>query len=712
MLQVVFRALGPLEIGVAGRPVPLQGARQRTIMSMLLLSPNRAVSVDALADAVWQGRPPATCRNQIAICVSALRKTFKTEAGVDRLIVTSHPGYLLDAAEHRIDTVEFEALVARAREAARAGRAEQACARYQEALALWRGPALEGVTAERVEAEAARLTELRLTAYEEHAGIRLELGQHRELVGELTTFFRDHPLREQATAHLMLAQYRSGRRAEALETYREWHGLLAEELGIAPGPRLRELHEAVLNDAPGLGAPGESVTLAPVTAALSQLPPDAAAFTGRRTELDQLDRLLVKLGGTALPVASISGSGGVGKTALAVHWAHQVGERFPDGRLFADLRGYDEQEDPHRPGAVLDRFLRALGVPGRQIPSEQHERTALFRSLLDGRRVLIVLDNARSFQQIGPLLPGSGRCCVLITSRDGLGGALAGDYAFVPLHLGPLGRDEAVELLARVAGSERLAADPEGTARLAELCDCLPLALRIAGGRLAAKPHWPVRSLVTRLEDGQRRLDELSPGGRGVRAGFGLSYRDLPATAARMFRLLGLLDLPEFAAWTGAALLDTSPTDAEDLIEQLVDARLLEPLGADAGPVRYRFQNLLRLFARERARAEDSEEERRAAVYRAYGAWLGLAGEAHRRLHGGEHGDVHGPARVHPLPADSVEDLLADPLTWFESERAAIAGLVDQAVQEGEPELACDLMTAGVTLFHDGEGQEDWHLCG
>ncbi|WP_329448394.1 NB-ARC domain-containing protein (plasmid) [Streptomyces sp. NBC_01426] len=714
MLQVVFRILGPLDISADGRPVALQGARQRTIMSMLLLAPGRVVSVDTLADAVWQGNPPATARNQIAICVSALRKTLRTAVGIDDLLVTSHPGYMLHAGEHRIDAVEFEERAAEGREAARRGRTEEARAHFEEALAMWRGPALAGVVAERVEAEAERLTGLRLDMYEQLTALRLDLGQHRELIGELTGFVRAHPLREQALAHLMLAHYRSGRRAEALETYRDGARLLAEELGIDPGPAVQELHEDILADSPKLTLPTTATlqSTAATTTVPAHLPPAPASFTGRHQELATLDRLLDQLDGSSLPVGSITGTGGVGKTALAVHWSHQVAARFPDGQLFADLRGYDEEEEPRRPGAVLDRFLRALGVPGPQIPADQVERTALFRSVLGGRRILIVLDNARSFQQIRPLLPGTSGCCVLVTSRDSMSSRLAGDYALVPLNLGSLEQDESITLLSRVAGDDRLSGDPAGAARLSELCDRLPLALRIAAARLAAKPHWTVRTLVSRLEDQHRRLDELSLDARGVRAGLRLSYRDLPPDTARMFRLLGSLNVTEFSAWAGAALLDIHPVDAEDLIEQLVDAQLLEPLSATAGHVRYRFQDLLRLFARECALAEDGEGELRAALRRACGVWLALTKEAHRKVYGGDYTVVPGSAPLRELPSHLVESLVENPMEWFEAERSSITGLVQQAARGDESAYAWDLTMTSVTLFQNRNYLEDWRECG
>ncbi|MBV6698085.1 tetratricopeptide repeat protein [Kitasatospora aureofaciens] len=722
MLQVVFRILGPLDVQVDGRPVPLSGARQRTILSMLLLSANRVVSVDTLADAVWQGRPPNTFVNQIAICVSGLRKTFKAAVGLDDLIVTVHPGYLLATGEHRIDAAEFEDLIAEAREATRHRRTAEAAELLDEALGLWRGPALEGVVGERVAAEAERLGELRLAVYEEYTALRLDLGRHRELVGELSSFIKENGLREQARAQLMLAQYRSGRRAEALETFREARRLFVDDLGIEPGPLLQKLHDAVLADESWLTAPaavpieepapGPAAAAVAVAAIPAQLPADVAAFTGRSEELAALDRLLAERSDSSvLPVGSITGIGGVGKTALARHWAHRVAARFPDGQLFADLRGYDDSDEPLTPNAVLDRFLRALGVPAAEIPAEPVERADRFRSELGGRRVLVVLDNARSYDQIRWLLPGSGRHCVLVTSRDPIEG-LAGDYDFRHLSLGALDHSEAAELVTKVVGGERLSADPESVSELGALCDGLPLALRIAAARLAGKPHWTVRQLVDRLKDQHRRLDELSEGSRGVRAGFRLSYRGLPADVARMYRLLGLLNMPDFSAWAGAALLDIDPLDAEDLIEQLVDAQLLEVL-ADrrSGQVRYRFQDLLRLFAAECAHEEETPTARAEALRRVCGGLLFLAEEAHRRIYGGDFTVVHGPGPRHRLPDGLVGALVADPMEWFERERSSIVGSVDQAAESGESALAWDLTMTSVTLFQNRNYPEDWRQC-
>lgn len=713
MRQIDFRLLGPLDVQVEGQPVQLGGGRRRTVLAMLLITPGRIVSVDSLIEAVWGEEPPATARNQIAICVTALRKIFRASAGADDLIVTSHPGYILDPDGHRIDLLEMEASVQKARELARAGEAVEANALYKEVLATWRGPALEGVGGGLVDHEAARLEELRLELREERGGLQLQSGQHRSLIADLTALVREHPLRERARAHLMLAQYRAGRRAEALEVFREGRQALVSELGIEPSAELRELHELVLRDS-GDSAPAAEPPQAPAPAARSipsQLPAGVAAFTGRIGELALLDGLLDRCGpgeeDSPLAVAAMSGIGGVGKSALAVHWANEVSSRFPDGQLFADLRGYDESDSPLAPAAVLDRFLRALGVPGPQIPADQQERAALYRSLLDGRRMLIVLDNARTFAQVKPLLPGRGRSCVLITSRDTVDD-VTGHYRVRRIDLNVLTQDEATAMLGAIAGQERITADPEAAAQLGTLCDRLPLALRIAGARLAAKPHWSLRRLIKRLEDQRRRLDELSPAEGGVRASFHLSYRDLPTATATMYRRLGLLAVPDFAAWVGAVVLDTDPLEAEDLIEELVDAQLLEVASARPGePPRYRFQALLRLFAWERAQEEDTAEERHSVLDRALDGWLSLSWAAYQRLYGGEFASLDGVPEP-SLPQLLVEELLTDPMEWMKSEHSAILDVVRQASEADFPRQVWQLALLAASLQESHSYLEEW----
>ncbi|MGC0317260.1 BTAD domain-containing putative transcriptional regulator [Kitasatospora acidiphila] len=708
MGQILFRVLGTLEVESDGRRVPLGGARQRTILSMLLLSPDRIVSVESLVEAVWPAGAPATARNQVAICVAGLRKLFRVSAGITDLIRTEPPGYLLALRGHELDTVAAERLAEAARDAARAGRTDEANALVERALELWRGPVLDGMTAHRIKVAAGRLDERRLELLEERAELQLQLGRHRTLAGELAALVQEHPLREQPRVQLMLAQYRSGRRAEALELFREGRRLMVEELGIEPGPALQTLQTLILQDSPELSRPDHRAGGIPSAPLPAQLLADVAAFTGRAAELARLDRILEEDDATRpLTVAAITGVAGVGKTALAMHWANRVAVRFPDGQLFADLRGYDEQHDPLGPSGALDRFLRALGVPDSRLPQDLDAQAALYRSVLSGKRVLIVLDNVRSFAQVRPLLPGSGRCCVLVTSRDAVDD-VTGDFAVQRVSLPTLSAEEAAVLLSRMAGAQRMAAEPEAAERLGILCDRLPLALRIAAARLVAKPHWSVRSLVDRLEDQRRRLDELSPGCGGVRAGFALSYRYLSPQAAQLYRRLGLLTTPDFASWVGAGLLETDLRQAESLTEQLVDAQLLEvvPGGSGSG-TRYRFQDLLRLYAWERAQEEETASDRIGALRRAYGGWLALAEAAHRRLIGGPAPRLGSAPRTE-LPGDLVSELLKDPMAWFESERSAIVEVISHAAREGRADVAWPLAMYASAFFETRNCLEDW----
>ncbi|WP_280914136.1 AfsR/SARP family transcriptional regulator [Streptomyces sp. SPB4] len=707
---------------VGERPILVGGARQRTILALLLLSPGRIVPVDTLVDVVWNGRPPATARTQVAIVIAALRKAIKTEGVTEEVIVTAHPGYLLRAEGHALDTVTFTGLVAEAETAVRDARPADAARCYAEALALWRGPALAGVGGQLVEDEAARWEEVRINAYEAMTSVQLELGRHQLLLPELAATVREHPLRERTRYHFILAQYRSGRRAEAMESFREARRQFIDELGMDPGPELQELHDAILRDDPSLAyeAPAPAGTDATGDAlgarnrvVPSELPPDVPGFAGRREELTALDTLVDGQGedSRAPTVGLITGVAGVGKTGLAVRWAHRVTERYPDGRLFADLRGYDEHHSPTTAGDILSRFLRSLGVESEEVPNGLEDRIALYRSVLAERRVLLVLDNVRTFAQIRPLLPGSGGCTVLVTSREQLEQLVTWPPR-ARVHLGVLPEDESVELLGRIVGEARIVAAPEDSARLVELCDRLPLALRIAAARLASKPHWSVRHLVTRLSDGRRRLDELSQGESQVRASFELSYRYLHKDAARLYRYLGLLSVPDFTAWVGAALMDQDVLDAERLIEHLVDAQFLEVVGVDAtGQLRYRFQNLMRLYADELAREEESEEDRLAACDRVFRTCLTIAEEAHRREYGGDYGIVHSEVPRREIDAVLLEELLAAPLEWYEAERLSLVALVEQTARTGLSDLAWDLVASMTVLFESRNYLEDWRRC-
>ncbi|WP_441245349.1 AfsR/SARP family transcriptional regulator [Kitasatospora sp. McL0602] len=722
-VQLDFGLLGPLSVAADGRRIAVGGPRQRTILALLLLAPDAIVSVDAMVEAVWQGDPPATARTQVAICIAGLRKIFRAEGCVDELIATAHPGYQFNAGGHRIDLLAFEGMVAAAEQAAAQARTAEAGELYERALGLWRGPVLEGVTGRPVEDEAARLEEVRLACYEASTELQLALGRHLDVIGSLNAVVREHPLRERARHALMLAQYRAGRRAEAMETFREGRRQFIDELGLEPGTPLLQLHDAILRDDPALDLPEASAAEpaeepAPAPAAEQRptpsfLPPNVPAFTGRGAETALLDQLVEHGRSEEQPpgIGFVTGVAGVGKTGLAVHWAHRVSGHFPDGRLYVDLCGHDETHEPTSAADVLSRFLRALGVPSEQIPADPGERTSLYRSLLADRRVLVVLDNARTVAQIRPLLPSNGQCCVIVTSREPMEQLML-RYGAVRVQLGVLPPAEAIELLGRIVPDDKIAADPVQAERLAELCDRLPLALRIAGARLASKAHWSVKHLVARLADERRRLDELSQGESQVRAGFALSYRYLPSDAARLYRRLALLEAPDVTVWAAAALLDVHPFEAERLLEHLVDVQLLEVVGSDGtGQLRFRQQNLLRLFAKERVQAEEDPAEREESLDRALRAWLTIAEQAHRQEYGGDFSLIHGSTPRYPVDELLLEELIASPLDWFEAERLSLIAAVDQSARLGKDELAWDLAVSATVLFETRDYMEDWRSC-
>ena len=721
---LAFHILGPLQVTHATAPVALGGPRERVLLAALLVEHGQVVSGDRLAQALWSDRPPATARHQVAIGVSRLRKAFAAAGAGRDVIATVAPGYL--AAGGWLDARCFEERARQAHDALAAGDRKEAARMLRAALSLWRGPALSGIDRPFAEIEAARLDERRLLVTEEHVGLELDLGRHEELVGDLLALVRAHPLRERLRGLLMLALQRAGRRAEALAVYQDGRRVLVETLGIEPGPQLRAVHQALLRDEPPRrprASPARPGDLVPRPAAPDlrqpaprQLPPDVRGFIGRRAELDALDDLAAVPGATSngagerpLPIGIIAGVAGVGKTGLALHWSHRVMHRFPDGQLYADLRGYDAHREPLPPGAALDGFLRSLGVPGEQVPGGIDERAALFRSVLHGRQVLIVLDNARTPEQVRPLLPGSSSCLVLVSSRDRLDDLVACDGARL-YALDVLSPGEAGDLLSRMAGDRRI--DPATADRIAALCDRLPLAVRIAAARLAIHPHDAPADLADRLADEQRRLPELSQAHRGVRASFALSYRELPGPAAMLFRLLGLLDAADVATWTAAALLGVPEREGADLLDQLVRAGLLEVAGRDgAGQVRYRLHDLMRLYARERNLADDGCAAVRAAVGRFFGAALYLAERGDRCL---------GNPFVFPLYDDSprlesdetvVRRVLADPVAWFAAEHTVLAGAVAQAASLGMPGYAWELTSALGQFLSTHRYTDAWQDC-
>jgi DNA-binding SARP family transcriptional activator len=691
-----YRVLGPVEVWAGGKRLPFNAAKPNALLALGLVNAGRVVSADRIVDAIWTD-PPATAQALVQSYVSTLRREL-ARAGAPDVIVTRSPGYVFQIPAGELDLSRFESGLADGRRAAARGDHATAAELLRAALECWRGPALDGLGADVLRAEARRLDELRLAAQEERIAAELELGREAELVAELTGLLGAHPLRERPRAALMLTLYRLGRRAEALDVYREGVEVLRAELGLDPGDELTRLHTAILRGDPALTPAGATPrnteapsSTDPATGASDQPPAQLPAaiddLIGRQEELGRIEHWLVEHPGTAAPVCAISGAAGNGKTALAVYAAQAISPSFPDGQLYVALRGAD-RTTAVEPREVLGALLRALGVAQARLPTTTDERAALYRSTLANRRVLIVLDDAGSEQQVRPLLPAQPGCAVLVTSRARLSGLERANH----LSLDVLDRDSAIELLAAVAGTDRVGAQQEDAREIVRLCGYLPLALRTVAVRLAARSHWPLAVLATRLGDEQRRLDELAVGDLAVRASLALSYRELSEPERRCFRLLAVLNVPDFAPWIVAPLLDRSPAEAEQLVERLADAQLLDFAGHH-DEVRYRMHDLVRLYAGERAAAEDSPEERRAAVDRVLRCWLVLLDELSTRVPSGlvSLRRVGAEAAHRSVAQETVAALAGDPTRWFATERATLVAAIIRGSDLGLDETACEL---------------------
>lgn len=572
-----FEILGPIRASTVAGPVAMPG-RERILLAMLLLHAGEFVHVNRLMDAIWGDHPPRNARNQLQSCVSRLRKRLAASGSNEQLITTDAAAYGIRVGAESLDLLQFRQLVTEARSAVEQGRRRDAVAGYRAALALWRGPAFSGVDSGPIEKAAAAIEEERLQAVEERVELELALGGAGELVADLTELVAQHPFRERLHAALMLALYRAGRQADALAAFQRAHRLLVDEIGTEPGLALRDLHQRILRDDLALMAepPGDVASAAPITARHC-LPRAAADFTGRPEAVARLVNA-VEAAPRAATVLAIDGMAGIGKTTLAVHVAHLVADRYPDGQLFVDLHGHSERR-PMEPAAALSTLLRQLGVPGGRIPQELDDRVALWRSELANRQVLVLLDNAASAAQVTPLLPAGPDCLVLVTSRR----RLAGLEATRPLSLEVLNTDEAAELLAHSVG-DRVHGEPEAAAEVARRCGHLPLAIRLAGARLAHRPSWRVQDIADRLRDARGPLMELGAEDRSVANAFALSYGQLSKDLQRTFRLLGLHPGEDFDAYAVAALTDSSLTEAQQALEGLVDDHLVE----EPRPNRYR----------------------------------------------------------------------------------------------------------------------------
>ncbi|HEY3693871.1 MAG TPA: BTAD domain-containing putative transcriptional regulator [Pseudonocardiaceae bacterium] len=689
-----FEVLGPLRARREGQPVQLSAPMPRMLLGVLLTRANKPVPVDVLVDALWAGERDPRAAKKLQLHVHRLRRVL----GDPGRIRFDNGGYTLRVDPGELDAERFESALAESTDIEEPARAVGV---LRAALRLWRGEPFSDITdLPLLRAEADRLTERRLTGLAQLYCVELVCGHANAIIPELVELAARHPMREQLQGLLMTALYQAGRQAEALEVYHRTRSALVEQLGLEPGNELQRLERAILTGDPMLEAPtGPLITPA-------QLPADITDFTGRRAQLATVAHLAAAADRVATVLVAITGKAGVGKTTLAVRAAHRLRVQYPDGQLFVDLR---PQAHPLTPAEVLARFLRSLGVDRTAIPDDAEERAALYRSRLADRRVLIVLDNAECEAQLRPLLPGTPGCAVLITSRTRLAGLTGARL----IDLDVFKADQAVELLARLAGPRRVATESAAATEIVRLCGFLPLALRIAGARLGSRRHWPLSRFEADLADEQHRLDKLRLGDLDVRASLALSYQSLDATAQRAFRLLGLLEVRDFAAWAAAAMLDVSQWQAEELVDSLVDVHLLDVAGHGAsGQLRYRFHSLLRAYARELTSAQETQVDRRAALDRAFGGWLALAEGAARHLPSSTFAQTFA-AGTRWRPDEAIlKAVISDPCGWFKVERPAVAGAVEQAFSVGSGQLGWALGVRLARIFLIRGYYDDWrHIC-
>ncbi|MFI6440322.1 BTAD domain-containing putative transcriptional regulator [Streptomyces sp. NPDC050759] len=736
-----FCLLGPVEVRASGRLLAPFARKPTALLTAGLLDAGRVVSVDRLIDAVWGESPPDTAAKLVQSYVSRLRQVLHRPDRPE-VIVTRPGGYLFLARPDGLDVRRFQELLERGRTQAGKGEHATAANTLEAALGLWRGPALGGPATSSLQLEAARLEEMRMTAVEEMLDARLAAGGGAELVGELTRLVDGQPLRERPRGLLMAALHRCGRRAEALRVYRDGHRVLRTELGIEPSHALRDLHARLLTGdvrdtaRPADGVPDTANRAPAVTPAAehqeetrrptahpspvptpvravppvrrgrqgkrpglpppAQLPAPPRRLTGRDAEADRLVSALLDTGtgtDTGPRLCVIHGMAGVGKSALTLDVANRLAAAFPDGQLYAELCGADPAQAAP-PDRILGGFLHALGIRPTRLPASTAERAAAYRSLLAGRRVLVVLDDAAAEHQVRPLLPGAGAGAVLVNSRR----TLPGLDATARVGLEVLDREQTLRLLGRLVGHDRLTAEATAAGEIARWSGGLPLAVQAVGSRLRTNDRWRLRTLADRLGDESRRLDELACGDLDVRAGIKAGCRALREPERRALHLLGLLGLPDFAAWVAGSLLGVDLPSAQHLVERLAGARLLEPLGVDgAGQTRYRFHDLVRLYARERAEQEIPPEQRLAAVSRLLRSWLTLVCRAGAIEAGGT---VHlKPRAAHDAADPTLAAMLLDrPGAWLASEHTSLVTAVDRAAGLGLDEQVGDLAAALVQV--------------
>lgn len=717
--HVAFEVLSRFSIRHGDAWLPVPPPKPRAVLTALLLRANEVVSAGTLAEILWGTQPPVTAAPALQNHVMRLRRQLGTCVG--GRIRTVPPGYLVEVQEGELDLQRFTRLRDSGRAAARRGAWDQAAGNLARALELFGGgPELAEIDVPALRLpDVQRLAELGLQTLEWRIDADLCLGRHEETIAELRRATSVHPFRERFHEQLMLALVRSGRQAEALSAYRDARQLIVDELGIEPGRSLQELHQRIIAADPALHDQGEQPQWAaagplrpsrpPAASPPAQLPADLADFTGRSSPSADLAAWLTQADGShpgQVRIAALTGPGGAGKTALAIHVAHQLRAQFPDGQLHADLRG----GDAHVAGSsdVLARFVRDLGGERPAIPAgpeAEEELQVAYRSLVAGRRMLIVLDNAHDEQQVRPLLPGTADCAVLVTSRSRLVSLDGARF----LELGMLGEREALGLLRRILGKDRVTAEPQAARDVLHACAGLPLAIRIAAARLASRPGWSLRSFADRLANERSRLDELRSGDRAVRGSFAVSYEGLPRpvshseiSAAHVFRVLGTWPGPSLSIEAAAAMLGCSPHAVVAPVEELVDAHLVEP----ASQARYRYHDLLRAYAIERAAAQEQSDALAQATDRLVTWYLHTVIAAvyaitSRRSHLPA-APARGGCRPLAFPAAGAA------LEWLDSERENLVAAVTAAASSG-PQAAAWQLPAYLHVYFDLRGHSgDW----
>lgn len=733
---MIFKILGPLQVTGASGAKQIPPGRQQVILEVLLLSVNRIVTTEDLVDAIWDEDPPDTARTQVQICVSRLRKALAENAG-GAAIVTRAPGYVLTVEPDRVDLAVYRSRAAQAEAAERDRRFERASDLYRGAASLWRGPALYGSPSPMVSARAVRLDEDRMNTVKTYLDLDLALGRHHQLVGELSALVSEHPLREGLRAQLMLALFRSGRQAEALETYRVGRALCVRELGLEPGSELRALEsailagqESVLRDSGAArlasrgksartGQPPRSETRAAESGPADppveqvgpgwikprQLPALTVDLVGRKHEFEAAEKALTAARESRRTgVVVITGKPGVGKSTLASYICHTLtGTSFPDGQLYCDLRGTSDQ--PLEAFEVLGRFLRALGIPGPAIPETTDERADMYRSILAERRVVVVLDNAVRGSVLGPLLPGGGGSAVVVTSR----GRLTSVPGARTIELDILSTEDSLEVMERALGEQRVRDEPAAADALVLAVGRLPLALSIVAARLAARPHWSLAAMADKLADERHRLDELEHGEMTVRASLAFTFDGLEPRERGLLSLLSLTKGPTFPAWLGGALLDDHTERPADLLDPLVDAQMVDVVGTHGHDApRYRMHDITLLYARDHSASEVGPRAREAASVRGLGGWLSMVDEANRRILGGDYLLLHSAAPRWEVPRSYRDKVLHDPLVWLENEQENLAAAVSTAVESGRDEQCWDLVCSLVPLLETRGCLDDW----